>query len=70
VATKKKWMAEAFAGAHGQFKGKAKAHGKTTKEYAAEVTAPGSKATTKLKRQGNLAKMGMKYGGGSKRGKP
>ncbi len=68
--TKKKWMSSAFAGAHGQFKAKAKAHGETTKEYAAEVTAPGSKASTKLKRQGNLAKIGMRFGKKAKRGKP
>ncbi len=59
---KKKWMAEAFANAHGQFKRKAKKAGKSTKTYAASVTKKGSKASAKTKKQATLAKTGMKYG--------
>ncbi len=56
------WMEKAFANSHGQFKAKAKAHGMSTKAYAnKESHDPG--ASTKTKRQANLAKMGMKYGG-------
>ena len=58
----RKWMAEAFKNAHGQFKRKAKKAGKSTREYAASVTKKGSRASTKTKRQANLAKVGMKYG--------
>ena len=54
------WMEKAFAGSHGQFKAKAKAHGESTAEFAAN---PGKNASTKTKRQANLAKVGMKYGG-------
>jgi hypothetical protein len=63
----RKWMQEAFSGAHGQFKAKAKAAGESTAAYAAKVTAPGSKATTQTKRQANLAKLGARFGGGHKR---
>jgi hypothetical protein len=63
----KHWMAEAFSNAHGQFKAKAKKAGRSTKAEAAAVTKKGSKASTKTKRQANLAKIGMKYGGGKKR---
>lgn len=55
------WMEKAFANSHGQFKAKAKAAGKTTAEMAAN---PGKNASTKTKRQANLAKLGAKYGGG------
>jgi hypothetical protein len=54
------WMEKAFANSHGQFKAKAKAAGKSTAEMAAD---PGEGASTKTKRQANLAKIGMKYGG-------
>ena len=60
----KKWMQEAFSGSHGQFKAKAKAAGKSTAEMAAH---PGAHASTKTKRQANLAKLGMKYGGGHRK---
>jgi hypothetical protein len=40
----------------GAFTKKAKAAGETVSEYAAEVTKPGSKASTQTKRQANLAK--------------
>ena len=55
------WMEEAFANSHGQFKAKAKAKGESTAELAAH---PGKTASTKTKRQANLAKLGAKYGGG------
>ena len=60
----KKWMKKAFANSHGQFKAKAKAAGMSTSAYAAKVTKPGSTASTKTKRQANLAKMGARYGRG------
>lgn len=42
MAEKKHWMAGAFKNAHGQFKGKAKAAGKSTMEFAeAKKHAPG-----------------------------
>ena len=53
-------MEEAFSKSHGQFKAKAKRAGKSTAEMAAN---PGKNATTKTKRQANLAKLGAKYGG-------
>lgn len=59
----KKWMQKAFANAHGQFKAKAKKAGKSTASYAAQVTKKGSKATTKTKRQANLAKTAAKIRG-------
>ena len=39
----------------GAFRAKAKAHGESTSEYAHEVERPGSKASTKTKRQAALA---------------
>jgi hypothetical protein len=52
---KHKWMKEAFANSHGQFKAKAKAAGKSTAEYASEkADAPGL-----LGKQARLAKVGM-----------
>ena len=56
-----RWMEKAFANSHGQFKAKAHAAGKSTAEMASH---PGKGASTKTKRQANLAKIGMKYGGG------
>ena len=56
----KKWMAKAFANAHGQFKAKAKKAGMSTSGYAAKVTKKGSSASTKTKRQANLAKTAAK----------
>jgi len=64
---KEKWMQEAFKHSHGQFKAKAKKAGMSTKAYAAKEAKPGSHASTKTKRQANLAKLGMKYGGGKKK---
>ena len=54
------WMEKAFANSHGQFKAKAHRAGKSTAEMAAH---PGKNASTKTKRQANLAKLGAKYGG-------
>lgn len=59
VAKKKKWMQDAFANAHGQFRAKAERAGKSTEEYAREVLAPGSHASTHTKRQAALAERGM-----------
>jgi len=54
------WMEKAFSNSHGQFKAKAKAKGESVKQLASN---PGKNASTKTKRQANLAKIGMKYGG-------
>lgn len=54
------WMEKAFANSHGQFKAKAKKAGKSTAEMAED---PGEGASTKTKKQANLAKIGMKFGG-------
>jgi hypothetical protein len=40
----------------GVFKAKAKAAGMSTAAYASKVTSSGSKASTQIKRQANLAK--------------
>ena len=40
----------------GAFTKKAKAAGESVSEYAAQVTKPGSKASTRTKRQANFAK--------------
>jgi len=45
----------------GAFTAKAKAAGKSVPEYADQVTAPDSGASTQTKRQGNLAKTFAKY---------
>ena len=51
----KKWMKAAFANAHGQFKAKAAAAGKSTAEFANEKAhAPGL-----LGKQARLAKVGI-----------
>ena len=54
------WMESAFGNSHGQFKAKAKAAGKSTAAMAAN---PGKNASTKTKRQANLAKLGARFGG-------
>lgn len=62
MAAKKKFIKAATANAHGQFKAKAEAAGKTTREFAAEkASAPG-----KLGKQARLAStlMGMHHKGG------
>lgn len=56
---KKKWMAKAFANSHGQFKKKADAAGMSTEAYAKHELSS-KKASTKTKRQANLALQGMK----------
>jgi hypothetical protein len=58
------WMEKAFGNSHGQFKAKAKRAGKSTEEFAREESHDPN-ASTKTKRQANLAKMGRRYGGGS-----
>ena len=56
------WMEKAFANSHGQFKAKAKKAGMSTGAYARkEKSDPG--ASTKTKRQANLALIGQRYGG-------
>ena len=52
-------------GTRGAFKAKAKRAGMSTAEYARKVTKPGSKASTRTKRQANLAKTFAKYRKGS-----
>lgn len=54
------WMKKAFANAHGQFKAKAKKAGMTTRRFAVKVLGKKSKASTRTKRQANLALQGMK----------
>lgn len=49
------WMATAVK-RPGAFKAKAQAADMSTPAYAAKVTAPGSQASTRTKRQANLAK--------------
>jgi hypothetical protein len=59
---KRKWMKEAFANAHGQFKAKAKAAGESTAKFAKEkASAPG-----KLGKQARLAEAGMKASRGER----
>lgn len=55
----KHWMKKAFANAHGQFKAKAAKAGMSTAAYA-EKESHDPNASTKTKRQANLAKMGMR----------
>lgn len=56
------WMEKAFANSHGQFKAKAKKAGMSTGAFAAKEGSD-PQASTKTKRQANLAKLGAKYGG-------
>lgn len=59
---KRKWMKDAFAGSHGQFKAKAERAGKSTAEFAKEKAhAPG-----RLGRQARLAEIGIKESRGSR----
>ena len=55
VKAKKNFIASAIK-RPGAFKKKAQAAGMTTGAYAAKVTKPGSTASTRTKRQANLAK--------------
>ena len=55
----KHWMAKAFANAHGQFKAKASRAGKSTEAFAHSVLKEGSGASTRTKRQANLALRGI-----------
>ncbi len=52
----KNWIAGAVSKHKGAFTAKAKAAGLSVSAYAAKVTKPGSTASTKTKRQANLAK--------------
>ena len=56
------WMEKAFANSHGQFKAKAKKAGMSTGAFAAKEKS-NPNASTKTKRQANLAAVGAKYGG-------
>lgn len=56
------WMEKAFANSHGQFKAKAKKAGMSTGAFSAKEKRDPS-ASTKTKRQANLAALGAKYGG-------
>lgn len=56
------WMEKAFANSHGQFKAKAKKAGMSTGAFAAKESKDPS-ASTKTKRQANLARLGAKFGG-------
>lgn len=56
------WMQKAFANSHGQFKAKAAKAGMSTSAYARkEKNSPS--ASTKTKRQANLALLGKRFGG-------
>jgi hypothetical protein len=52
--SKQKWIPKDLD--EGAFTAKAKKAGKSVAGYAAQATKPGSKASTKTKRQANLAK--------------
>lgn len=54
-SSKKKWIKGAIK-RPGAFKAKAKRAGMSTASYARKVTAKGSKASTRTKKQANLAK--------------
>ncbi len=56
MPAKKKWIGKATSKNKGAFSAKAKRAGMSTAAYANKVTKPGSKASTKTKRQANLAK--------------
>ena len=56
MAKKKKWIKGAIK-RPGAFKAKAKKAGMSTAAYAKKVTRKGSKASTRTKRQANLAKI-------------
>lgn len=56
------WMQKAFANSHGQFKAKAHKAGMSTEAYAKKQKG-NPKASTRTKRQANLAMLGAKFGG-------
>jgi hypothetical protein len=58
------WMGDAVK-RPGAFKAKAKKAGMSVSAYAEKVTAPDSKASTRTKRQANLAQTFAKHRGGS-----
>jgi hypothetical protein len=45
----------------GKFTAKAKAHGESVQQYAAEVLKPGSKASPATKKQANFARNARKW---------
>ena len=57
----KKWIAGATANAHGQFRKKAEAAGKTTREFATEHDHDSGKTGAQARLAENL--MGMHHGG-------
>jgi len=58
---RKKWMAQAFPEeTRGDFTAKAKRAGMTVAEYARYVLRPGSRASTKTKRQAVAAQTGAR----------
>lgn len=57
----KNWIQKAVPPSHkGLFTAEAKAHGEGVQEYASEVLAPGSKASTTTKRRAAFAKRAKK----------
>lgn len=60
MATKKKWIQGAIK-RPGALTKKAKAEGLSVSAYAEKVTAKGSKASARTKRQANLAKTLRKF---------
>ena len=57
----KKWLQSAVPPSHrGLFTKEAKSHGDSVQEYASEVLAPGSKASTRTKRRAAFAKRAKK----------
>lgn len=59
--SKKKWIAKATSGAHGQFKRKAKKAGMTTRAYAEKMQ--GAAGTTGRQARLALTLMGMNHRG-------
>lgn len=56
-----KWIQKAVPPSHrGLFTKEAKSHGEGVQEYASEVLAPGSKASTQTKRRAAFAKRAKK----------
>jgi len=50
----------------GKFTAKAKAHGESVQQYAAQVLKPGSKASASTKKQANFARNARKFHHGGK----
>ena len=58
---KERWIAKATSKNKGKFSAAAKKAGMSTAAYAKKVTKKGSKSSTKLKREANLAKTLKKF---------